>query len=107
MNPIRSNDHDALNAAFAEKVAGYTMHLSPGCEWRRKEIPQFTRSADAVLPWLEKHSWSASNLASGIQVNIHKPGDSGAIYIQNSRAPAFPHAAVIALLRAHGVEVSE
>lgn len=37
---------DELNAAFAEKVAGWD-HFPAG-------YPRWTHSADAVLPWLEK-----------------------------------------------------
>lgn len=104
---------DELNAAFAEKVAGYTMHLAPGCEWRRKEIPHFTTSADAVLPWLEKFGWKGTSSRWGATcmatVVVNDCECTGAEYsaqqsYSHTQSP-FPRAAVIALLRAHNVEI--
>jgi len=94
-----------LNAAFAEKV----------CGWRRLPMdqivfevpatgacgtpPDFVNSADAVLPWLMKYHWEVFNYVGENRI---------AVYLEeqwDGEAKTFPKAAVIALLRAHGVEV--
>lgn len=140
---------DQLNAAFAEKVAGWRCYkekrggyelcisLAPGDgepwqHWDPKEravrearytpvscfeaieigffgrgLPQFTRSADAVLPWLEKSgAWSAYRERDGAyEIELHdKHMPSGGNYFAFDKS--FSRAAVIALLRAHGVEVT-
>jgi hypothetical protein len=113
---------DQLNAAFAEKVAGWTLRdeywmTSPkrfagrswlcGNKWMcgESELPPFTTSADAVLPWLEKwnESWEVSyyNNVWNIAIEDRK---GGMIYGW-VKDKSFPRAAVIALLRAHGVVV--
>lgn len=98
---------DELNAAFAEKVAG----MKP-CGWTTANCgpsvthypsrSDFTTSADAVLPWLSGHQWSATTAGdhSGIRVEI----DIWSKCVEASDV-SFPRAAVIALLRAHNVEI--
>ncbi len=61
---------DQINAAVAEKVAGWTkVDLVHGCfGWKHPRpsdgelsiypLESFTRSMDAVLPLLEKHHWN-------------------------------------------------
>lgn len=115
---------DQLNAAFAEKVAGW---INQG---KAKGVPalnnrwvlpdrslvegplQFMRSADAVLPWLSKQIlWDAQDCAAQSQLNFRcwiriltKAAGERSEYAE-AREATFPRAAVIALLRAHGVEV--
>lgn len=122
MTPIQHDDHDALNAAFAENVAGWrwqeasNTHVGRDARQTKRllvepvnglalPVPAYTRSADAVLPWLDKGIgayygsgyWKAVGNPAGWSVMIDGvPGPIG-----NS----FPHAAVMALLRANGVEV--
>lgn len=111
---------DQLDAAFAEHVAGQIPTVSPGYFtypnvrgfWRAKK---FTQSSDAVLPWLEKGRESGRRI--GIEVGfrlwriwIHDKNTDGLYDSCLERRPdgesdTLPRAAVIALLRAHGVEV--
>ena len=126
---------DELNAAFAEKVAGWThVHVgemeSADIESRSvfcydgligetggkmMPVPQFTHSADAVLPWLEKCAWfqhtgvfsgangrSIDNCREGHTIELSLTLDS---MNRGAHAETLPRAAVIALLRAHGVVV--
>lgn len=109
-----TNPTDAeLNAAFAEKVAGMEI-VGLARMWIRSgsnghaPIPHFTTSADAVLPWLEKTAWDAAGGLNAEAVvrcdtrpQVHIREDKRFI----AQAGTFPLAAVIALLRAHGVEV--
>jgi hypothetical protein len=110
---------DELNAAFAEKVAAWTkMEVNFGYinkgdktptvrkEWRDSTgalqsigDTHFTNSADAVLPWLDKrkNGWQAGKTERGYWVNLGGYEDSVGV--------TFPRAAVIALLRAHCVEI--
>jgi len=121
---------DQLNAAFAEKVAGWhnlkhgvygsgaperepSWHGTPP---QRKAgiwgIPRFTNSANDVLPWLEK--WRmlrdvdrsvginlAINCARHWHVKLNDEQDDDYF----ASADTISRAAVIALLRAHGAEV--
>lgn len=120
---------DQLNAAFAEKACGYFSNavFTPKHSWCRKSstgdivvldglgaLPDFIRSADTVLPWLENGSFYAKRnyfMASTEAPNtwfvhfcrwdeVEKKQCEGKAY-----ATTFPRAAVIALLRAHGVEI--
>ena len=139
---------DELNAAFAEKVAGwrcfkeqrgdyalcvcYEAHeQDPFKHWNPKEealrmaryspvscieavkigffgrsLPKFTRSFDAVLPWLEKMaSVEICQMYSG-GVRTSWAVDVSVKYaIECAQHPFLPRAAVVALLRAHGIEV--
>lgn len=97
-----------LNAAFAEKVAGWHKNHNAVSDgkflatdlWHL--LPNYCCSADAVIPFLEKWRTMAidwdriSGLWSiGIGERKNTP----------SYGNTFPRAAVIALLLAHGVEV--
>ncbi len=93
-----------LNLAFASEV----------CKWTVDELSEkvihggadFVKSADAVLPWLEKAHWKRISHGMGkwaLEVTLSPTAgspDSG-----ESSHPSFAKAAVIALLRAHGVEI--
>lgn len=123
MKLIRPTD-DELNAAFAEKVCNwskgddgygyetvYNERVAPyktvGPVWRFN----FARSADAVLPWLEKcymeTDWLGgpvrhyTDAGGGACWRVRLPGKFDGEVEDNS----LPRACVIALLRAHGVEV--
>lgn len=122
---IKANDHDALNAVFAEKVAGMKRTQNCPCgedcgSWKSADgtidfLPDFTRSADAVLPWLEKQhhwrSWHASRSDSGgvtVLYSFLATNDiNELVKSAQGYATTLPHAAVIALLRAHGVQVED
>lgn len=118
---------DQLNEAFAVNVAGWTdvryeegEHVDLDCRsvypWKgvrgtlpdgdRRMIPRFTESADAVLPWLEKWNeyWEATYYDGTWHFAKERPKGDGMIYGW-VKDRSFPRAAVIALLRAHGVEV--
>ena len=100
------NDNE-LNALFAEHVA----------KWRQPGIgmcfdrPDWTEDANAVLPWLEKASPVAICYAPPNEPyplgrwEIAIKADGKHLLDCLSRADTFPRAAVIALLRAKGVEV--
>jgi hypothetical protein len=119
-----------LNWAFAEKVCGYFQNpiFKSNHSWCRKSstgeivvldglgaLPSFTTSADAVLPWLEKqyvetglkNYWShspAQHFTSEPkiwQIRAFRGNLQGI-----AESTTFPRACVIALLRAHGVEVN-
>jgi hypothetical protein len=110
---------DQLNCAFAEKVAGWTQDKEE--YWHDAEgsgvnedgfylVPSFTTSADAVLPWLEKWTqdhpgdeWHVGQRKGMWAIDVHQP--KGFIDQYNSRDKSLAKAAVIALLRAHGVVV--
>jgi hypothetical protein len=129
MKPTLTNPtDDQLNAAFAEHVAGFKhggMNIGgdpnntfgwsmtgPGSKdpaaplheklsfWWTSDLPKFTRSMDAVLPWLKKAGlWECGYSAhhDGYWVTVS--------YGHDSEDKSLPRAAVIALLRANGVEV--
>jgi len=108
---LTNPSNDELNAALAEKVAGWkacsshTMLAScPNMEFGYDEnvaIPPFTQSADAVLPWLEKSDrWWTYESAANL-MTLWTGGDEEDVEAEGP----FARAAVIALLRAHGVEV--
>lgn len=129
MKNIKSTDLDALDAAFAEKVAGWTdvcyeegedvdiesrcyypwsgMAGTPPDGGKRRLISSVTRSADTVLPWLDNAIYWDSNFCDGqhqvfvneMRRDVVNKGD------YEGTAKTFPHAAAIALLRAHGVKV--
>lgn len=79
--------------------------------WKDAELPDFTQSAAAVLPWLEKHVAKIAHRCSQWEVLIHM-GWSGNEQMPFAKSNdfeywdrSFPRACVIALLRAHGVGV--
>lgn len=98
-----------LNEAFATQVCGWWKSESNAGErmWNSegwstsRDLPNFTQSADAVLPFLGL-DW---------MVNADRKGFVGVQYMaatdktHYAQADTFPRAAVIALLRANGVEV--
>ena len=100
---------DELNAAFAVAVAGYVQREGgweiPPMRAIWTEPLDFTRSMNAVLPWLERTDWYAENLSHGrfgtVLVEINQPEKA-----ITAEASSLPRACVIALLRANGVEVT-
>lgn len=112
------NPTDAeLNAAFAEKVAEITVLVRPdwGCTLNYdhgdgiiRPLPLFTTSADAVLPWLEKHTWRGCSYRAPLNNHFYAEVEITASPSQQFRGisdKSLAKAAVIALLRARGVEV--
>jgi len=111
MKLINPTDNE-LDAAFAEHVAGWThVYLGgPGYVWKHPRpsdgelsiypLERFTAYADAVLPYLEKCRYitTATFVPTQQKWCVGIGGDSGT-------ASIFARAAVIALLRAHKVEV--
>lgn len=104
---------DVLDERFAIAVAGWkrtktkdagdpswntgTDCISQGSGFAYR-VPRYTKSADLVLPWLEKSKLVDVVFGVGIWsviVNANNQAD----------CKSFPRAAVIALLRAHGIEV--
>lgn len=100
------NPTDAeLNCAFAEKVAGMKPSpINPGLfrecgalgSSTDSQPPRFTTSADAVLPWLNKHAWYAKYAGMAVLIGISE---------HTAEAESFSRSATICLLRAHGVTV--
>lgn len=111
MKLVNPTDEE-LNAAFAEHVAeaflpndGLFGFAGP---WKFKgsrevlqgfdAIPRYTQSTDAVLPWLEKCPyWAVDGGPNKPWMVLAGAGEA--------EADTFPRAAVIALLRANGVQV--
>ncbi len=124
MKLINPTDEE-LNAAFAESVArwSYNSHYNDwylkdgdSIAWSGRKTPEWTKSADAVLPWLAKYVtetgclWSITVRPDGLfLVNEGYQDESGPMLNGGHDADvedkSLPRAAVIALLRAHGVEV--
>lgn len=117
--PTLNNPSDQeLNEAFAVHVAGWVRHYSPsaGRELfypgnmpdaanvnRDFPVPPFTQSADLVLQWLEKMPYWTKTGTKTVSVGTYSDEDGpGSV---DADADTFPRAAVIALLRAHGVGV--
>lgn len=120
MKLINPTDQE-LNTAFAEKVAGWMKCERLGrMVWydpegghvsSEIELPRFIESADAVLPCLDKVGmWKAERF---LPSDICIKGQAYRVDVANRHACDFchadadtlPRAAVIALLRAYGVEV--
>jgi len=122
---------EQLNAAFAEKVAGWrpseqeiaawqTWAQISGCDTSRDNAestakmcdrPHFCTSADAVLPWLE--SWAYVDISRDTDYNagpwscgVAKSTDSQFGKLYHGPGETLAHAVVVALLRANGVEVT-
>lgn len=108
---------EQLNNAVAIHVAGWTCFDSEApWGWRnpagelfhRADVPRFTTSADAVLPFLEKHSWmhyDHFDPRDGIN-NISICDFESGKHLGAAQAKGFALTSVIALLRSHGAEVS-
>ena len=102
-----------MDAAFAEHVAGF-LSIRHGYGYPNKDatgvvkVPPFTRSADAVLPWLEKRSpWRADCGGEyGYMVQVWSGPSGDGICYATANAKTFPRAAVLAMLKAHGVAVT-
>ena len=98
---------EQLIEAFAEKVCAWpeTESTKLARLMGKSPYPPFTQSFDAVLPWLEKHEWSAERFTNGdgnlvVVVRVGLLGIGGGWCDTE-----LPRAAVIALLRAHDVAV--
>lgn len=126
MKLIDPSDEE-LNSAFAEKIAGWVIterrtdgamygHPNSAPSYDVAEcppglIPNFARSADAVLPHLEKmgewsqyyHKGSPESERWSVGVDRIIPHGSG--WAGQAKASTFARATTIALLRAHGTEV--
>lgn len=109
---------DQLDAAFAGKVCGWkriaeatNVAFEVPETGARGTPPAFTRSFDAVLPWLEKWRDSGNGIAIGATITSAGPGWRVDIIDVNGSTTitmfslSLPMAIVGALLRAHGVEV--
>ncbi len=119
---------DDLNAAFAEKVAGWKNvfkgehtgifygypPIPTGVGCGDAPLPRFTQSTDAVMPWLARHVtetgclWSITVRPDGLfLVNQGYQDESGPMLDGGQGADvedkSLPRAIVIALLRARGV----
>lgn len=77
--------------------------------WHDWDKARFTRSFDAVLPWMHcqwscniTHQWTV--LFVGWTVRLMTPKDVNK-QLTMAQDESLPRAAVIALLRAHGVEI--
>jgi hypothetical protein len=115
MNKMINPTDDQLDAAFAERVAGWwhaDSHTETNPAWNTGDgwtfhngNGNFTQSADAVLPWLEKAGrWNVFRDDGFYEIELEDkpmPDDGNWFAFDKS----FSRAAVIALLRAHGVEV--
>lgn len=111
-----TNPTDAeLNAAFAEHVCGWKrlqkttqIVFEVPATGARGTPPGFTTSADAVLPWLEKAKlWNTQGVSAEVCRKtryITQVMDYERNYHED-RDESFAKSAVIALLRAHGVEI--
>lgn len=108
---------DQLNEAFAVEAARLVKYVdSFGLpRWGPPDLPAafnllslphhpppFTTSADAVLPWLEKHRFEATYW-NGWRIRIICWEEKGENMFADDKS--LPRAAVIALLRANGVEI--
>lgn len=110
-----------IDAAVAEHVAGWRLFGDTGRGYppskrndgrNKRMIPPFSTSAGCVLPLLEKVGmWKAEQF---LPFDICRKGQAYRVSVANRHAAdfcyadsdSFPLAACIALLRAHGVEVT-
>lgn len=110
-----------LNAAFATEICGYKflhaehrfdsgVHVAidgiskPDGQWL-SAIPDFCSDANAVLPWLEKFNGPLNGPDVSFQSGQWEVVLNGCTTRERAVHSVFPKAAVIALLRAHGVEI--
>jgi len=116
---------DRINEVVAVEVAGWThvrsfirirthdrIHILKGfppgmkrsrSNGRGRQVPAFTRSADAVLPLLEKQGYWSTSLSSHASPAVSYAVHCGASSV--GYADEFPLAACIALLRSKGISV--
>lgn len=108
----------ALDRAFAIEVAGWRTHpteskkcfdqTSLSCYW--SDVPEFTQSTDAVLPWLQKCAQVSIYMLGPVwRVSIDMKGTGiGAWWLYTGcdhHDKSLPRAACIALLRSKGISV--
>jgi hypothetical protein len=121
MKKLLNPSDDSLDFAFAAVVAGIAPD-SPDIggdplrglycgDSGRRHVPRFTRSMDAVLPWISKQSidtgavWSITVYLDGSFMVNAGHQDENSKDAPSGEDKSLPRACVIALLRAHGVEV--
>lgn len=110
MTKLTNPTDDQLNVAFAETVAGWTLVTNSLGRLQPKDKDghwiqdwDFTQSADAVLPWLEKTDDPDAAFRDGLwSVVFYVDKENNWVKGEDK---SLPRAAVIALLRAHGVEI--
>lgn len=90
-----------LNALFEEHVTKWRGPVVGMCFDR----PDWTEDANAVLPWLEKHDQVHIAFFQGPLWRVRVSPSPLTSIQHEGQADTFPRAAVIALLRAKGVEV--
>ncbi len=122
LKTLTNPTEDEINAAVAEYVAGWKCEMINGAwsgdpdssapVWTSPSgqvstayfIPAFTRSADAVLPLLEK--WPGEWTKTGrMWIELSTYNDEDGPGTVEATADTFPLAACIALLRANGITV--
>lgn len=105
MTTLTNPTDDELNKAFAVHVANIShpitgIRLSDDCTTFLIP-PTYTESMDAVLPWLSKTTCEMGNIGPGWTAEaVFLDGGYG-----SALADTLPKACVLALLKAHGVEV--
>lgn len=113
MKTLTNPTDEQLNAAFAEKIAGWTQTVQSHVWWNKHaqcQVANFTTSADAVLPWLEKwregdpdYRACTMSLSSDGRYHVELRGfDEPNQYAKHA---ILAKAIVAVLLRAHGVEI--
>lgn len=120
------------NACFGKQVCGYMAYTTTGgeavadfptgvedsgvCEVQTEGLPDYLYNATAVLPWLEKYTADNND---ELQIDVMREVMDGkrqwtvGLYstdpkrskVTHGTALTFPEAAMIALLRAKGIEV--
>lgn len=117
MKPLSELTGAELNEAFAVEVAGWKRCRSPfqsktdpssrGWDdpkcYGRQELPKWSISADAVMPWLEKFDCVSISMNAGTwNVHIYTESGSGETFdmlvLGEADAPTFARAACIALI---------
>jgi hypothetical protein len=109
---------EQINAAVAEKVAGYAIThgvwIDPqGAVCIPKNRPDYYHSVDCVLPLLERHAFRfEGGKAIGCQYAVVIAGSTlfhkwGLCGWYQAIAPTFAAAACLALLKSIGVDVGE
>lgn len=107
---MKNPTDEELNVAFAINVCGWHLgdgegeftgywYTANGTVAQLGRIPpRFTQSADLVLPWVEKHGMADITYGQGVWSIITR---------NNSQADCktLARAVVIALLRAHRIEI--
>lgn len=107
---------DELSAAVAEYVLNRSLHRNKRAYYVENygwaSIPQFSLSADEVLPLLEKckgwrcHEHDYNPKLRTVEAEVACDDREGYFYVHGS-APTFARAACFALLRSKGVVIAE